>query len=298
MEKKKKSKPGLLIVDDEKDILESLKGMFRKAYDVETCNSAAEALEKLRADPNRFSVVVTDERMPNMTGHEFLTKLRDENEEIIGILFTGYSDTNSIVKAINDGRIFGCQFKGNDPMELKNMVNNAFSMIERQELLIQNQYFDMLTGMRTGHALMDMLDKELDRCRRYDQKFVCIMVNLRELGLVNDLYDVEMEDMIVAGVASTLHAKIRGSDYIGRLNKSTFIAVLVGADEEGGNIFKNRCLQNLNEFELHAEGKAIHLEIAASSVAITQEVEMTVDGLLEKLENDLESTIQQDFEQY
>src|SRR6266436_87150 len=94
----------ILLVDDEPEILFSLRGLLRKEFDLHTANSGAEALEVLHRGP--IHVIMTDQRMPEMTGVELLRRARGECPEAIRIVFTGYADIKAVIDAINQGQIY------------------------------------------------------------------------------------------------------------------------------------------------------------------------------------------------
>ena len=97
-------RPRLLFVDDESRILLSLKAIFRADYDVTTAEGGPAALEALKKE--RFDVIVSDQRMPGITGVEVLRAARDAQPQAIRMLLTGYSDLNAIIASINEGEIF------------------------------------------------------------------------------------------------------------------------------------------------------------------------------------------------
>jgi len=98
------TRPRLLFVDDESRILLSLKAIFRADYDVATAEGGAAALEALKKA--RFDVIVSDQRMPGITGVEVLRAAREQQPQAIRMLLTGYSDLNAIIASINEGEIF------------------------------------------------------------------------------------------------------------------------------------------------------------------------------------------------
>ncbi|AJD50105.1 response regulator receiver domain-containing protein [Isoalcanivorax pacificus W11-5] len=97
-------KATVLFVDDEARILRTLALAFGARYRVLTANSGREAIDLLR--DNTVQVVVSDQRMPQMTGVEVLRQARDMQPSAMRILLTGYAELTSIVGSINDGEIF------------------------------------------------------------------------------------------------------------------------------------------------------------------------------------------------
>src|SRR4029077_2958153 len=103
-----------------------------------TANSGAEALEVLRKHP--IHVIMSDQRMPEMTGVELLRRARGECPEAIRIVFTGYADIKSVIDAINQGQIYRYLTKPWDPDELCAMLHEACGQYdltaERRPLLL------------------------------------------------------------------------------------------------------------------------------------------------------------------
>lgn len=126
-----------LVVDDEPDILDAIQRLFRKDYRVLTARTAREALEIVEDED--VQVVMSDQRMPRMSGIEFLATLRETHPEIVRVLFTGYSNIDHVIDAINEGHVYRYISKPWKPAELKLFVAQAFeyyeSRRERQQLL-------------------------------------------------------------------------------------------------------------------------------------------------------------------
>ena len=130
-----KQKPiDLLIVDDEESILTSLEFLLRRQYRITTARSAEEALAHVEKGIH-FPVVLSDQRMPGAQGHELLKSIHEHSPETVGILVTGYSDMESLVKAVNEGHIYGYIAKPWNPEELKLLISRA---VERYNLGAQN----------------------------------------------------------------------------------------------------------------------------------------------------------------
>jgi DNA-binding NtrC family response regulator len=98
------ARPCVLCVDDEPRILIALKALLRAQYEVLTVDNGAAALDILRS--RRVDVLISDQRMPTMTGVEVLRGARELQPRTIRLLLTGYSDLNAIIGSINEGEIF------------------------------------------------------------------------------------------------------------------------------------------------------------------------------------------------
>ncbi|MGB1581093.1 MAG: response regulator [Nevskiales bacterium] len=121
-------KARVLFVDDEQRILTSMKMLFRREYEVFTCNSGAEAMELLKEQ--KVEVVVSDQRMPKMTGIELLREVRDVQPQAIRLLLTGYADLNAIIGSINEGEIFRFVSKPWSNEDLKATLAKAVAAAE------------------------------------------------------------------------------------------------------------------------------------------------------------------------
>lgn len=113
----------ILIVDDERDNLDALKRLLRNDYDVTLESSPFEALKRVQQE--EFSVIVSDQRMPEMTGVELLEKVKQIAPMTTRVLLTGYSDMDAVVGAINRGQIYQYVAKPWDPNDFKITLRQA-----------------------------------------------------------------------------------------------------------------------------------------------------------------------------
>ena len=114
----------LLIVDDEPSLLESLSGLFRRRYEVHTAQGGGPALALLESGA-RVDVILSDQRMPGMTGDTFLARAREIAPEAIRVLFTGYAEIGAVVNAVNRGEIFRFVLKPWADGELESAIEQA-----------------------------------------------------------------------------------------------------------------------------------------------------------------------------
>ena len=113
----------VLCVDDEPNIVRALQWLLQKDFDVQTAGSALEGIELVRK--NDFDVVISDQRMPGMTGVEFLREVRRDAPRAIRILLTGYSDLQAILRSVNESEIFRFINKPWNISELPKVVEQA-----------------------------------------------------------------------------------------------------------------------------------------------------------------------------
>jgi response regulator RpfG family c-di-GMP phosphodiesterase len=95
----------VLYIDDEEYNLTGFKASFRRSFRVFLANSAAEGLKVLEENPD-ISVIISDQRMPNMSGTEFFHEIKNIYPFAVRILLTGYTDMNDLVDAVNNGNIY------------------------------------------------------------------------------------------------------------------------------------------------------------------------------------------------
>jgi len=131
-------KISVLYVDDEENNLFSFKAVFRVKYQVYTAISGDEALKILGEKP--IEIIITDQRMPNMTGVEFLEKVIEKFPDPMRLLLTGYADMNAVVDAVNKGKIFHYLSKPWNEEELDITINRAHeAYLQKEKLKEENK---------------------------------------------------------------------------------------------------------------------------------------------------------------
>lgn len=152
----------VLCVDDEESILSSLKRALRKQpFELLTANSGEEALALLEA--RKIDLVVSDMRMPNMTGAELLARVYSKWPDTLRILLTGYADMESTVSAINEGQIYRYLNKPWDNDDLTKAINGA---LEHKRLRDENAALTALTqeqNIKLQSFNMELEDKVASR---------------------------------------------------------------------------------------------------------------------------------------
>jgi len=141
-------KPKILVVDDEPDNLDLLYRTFRRDFQVLKAESGVKALQLLEEE-GEVAVIISDQRMPEMKGTEFLRLTVPQFPDTVRIILTGFTDIEDLVEAINSGQVYKYITKPWDPGELKVVVQRA---AETYDLLKQRT-----EELRRAHSQMDLL---------------------------------------------------------------------------------------------------------------------------------------------
>jgi response regulator RpfG family c-di-GMP phosphodiesterase len=155
----------ILIVDDEPANLRLLERLFRRDYQVISAESGAEALELLKL--HNVALIISDQRMPGMTGIEFLKQAAEMRPATVRIILTGYTDVNALVEAINSGVIYKYATKPWVNEDLKQTVVRGLQHYEatksQHELKQQNaRLSEQLKATRQGfiHLILETLNSK------------------------------------------------------------------------------------------------------------------------------------------
>ena len=130
-------KHSILIVDDEESILNSFQRILAdEDYEVHTVNNGSEGLNKLRTAQKPYSVIVSDQRMPEMSGVQFFAQAKDIFPDAVRILLTGYADSDAIIDAINKG---GVHLYFTKPWREEEILLHIKQSLSKVEILAENK---------------------------------------------------------------------------------------------------------------------------------------------------------------
>lgn len=143
-------KNSILYIDDEVNNLNVFKAAFRREYEITLCGSPLEAYEVLKNQT--FELIITDQRMPEMNGTDFLASILKTHPEPMRILLTGYSDIAAVIDAINKGEVYRYVTKPWLEDELRGVISSAFEVFSlRKEnkllthsLLLANEQLEFM----------------------------------------------------------------------------------------------------------------------------------------------------------
>jgi diguanylate cyclase (GGDEF)-like protein/PAS domain S-box-containing protein len=204
----------LLLVDDEQNIVSSLKRLLRRdGYHILTANSGAEGLETLAA--NKVDVIISDQRMPGMTGVEFLRNVKEAYPETVRMVLSGYTELNSVTDAINEGAVFRFLTKPWDDEKLRENIKDAFLYkkladdnrqlslkvrTSNHELAIANRHLAEVLQQKQQQITRDAMS--LNIVREVLQHTPMAVIGLDDINVVAFVNDAAM--MLFEGIGSML----------------------------------------------------------------------------------------------
>jgi putative nucleotidyltransferase with HDIG domain len=219
------SRPKILFVDDEKHILSALERLFfDENYEIFVANSGADGLEILKQYPAQL--IISDQRMPYMTGVDFLIQAKQLLPDSIRIVLTGYSDIEATLRAINEGSIYKFINKPWNDEELKLVVRQA---LDYHNLIKKNQEYVEL--IKTQNEQLKELNENLNI--RVRERTKTILQKNQELSQLNK----ELTDSFVKVVRLMLNfIEMKSKELVSHSKRvaaaSRFLATELGMSEE------------------------------------------------------------------
>ncbi|NOR68348.1 MAG: response regulator [Methylomarinum sp.] len=174
----------ILLVDDEANILSSLRRVFRREnYQVEVAMNGEEALQLLAQ--NEFQLIISDFKMPHMNGAELLKEVKSRHPKIIRIMLTGFADTDAVMGAINEGAVYKFILKPWNDDDLRVTVALA---LEQYDLLQKNRQLQH----ENQHQHKQL--KKLSKLSNTDNEQLAIMLNKKQLinnGQLQEIFKIK-----------------------------------------------------------------------------------------------------------
>ena len=227
----------ILIVDDMLVSLMMTENILATQYVTVCANSGAEAIEKFRKE--RPDMVLSDLRMPGMSGYELQTKLQEEFQQVIPFMFmTADHDEETESKGFENGAMDFIR-KPFRPDVLLRRIANILQTVEQIQGLKKHASTDALTGLLNKASSEEELDQ---LCQQAEGALM--MIDLDSFKLVNEIHGHSMGDKILISFAEIIRSEVRPNDLVGRMGGDEFIAFCHGINEE--NVI-DRKTKNINE---------------------------------------------------
>lgn len=258
----------LLIIDDEVDITKALVRQFRKKYNVFSTTDAADGLQIMERE--NIQVVLSDQRMPGMTGVDFFKRIKDKYPDALKLILTGYADIEAVIGAINEGQVFRYVKKPWNPDELEAIIREAF---EKYELITNNRRLmhslqemnaTLEEKVKTRTLELEKLNERLSELNMEKNRYIGMVAHdLRNpIGVAASYSDLLIEDY--NSISRKDHL-----DYLGEIKSSCYFSLdlirdFLDASKIEAGIFDLDCneqdyitfvKQNIRQNDLFARGK-------------------------------------------
>ncbi len=246
----------VLVVDDEPENLQAFLLNFRDSFTVHTAESGPEALRMLAE--REYAVLLSDQRMPGMSGVELLERTVDSYPDLVRVVVTGYTDNESLIQAINQGRIYHYVTKPWNHQELGVTLRRAIERyamaahnrqliadlrrskqdIERKlkqanrELQRANERWrklavsDGLTGLYNHRYFQERWRREVQRARRYHETLSLMIIDVDNFKNFNDTMGHPQGDVLLKELSTLLTRSVREVDLVARYGGEEFVIVL------------------------------------------------------------------------
>ena len=222
----------LLIVDDEQGNLEVMSELLRDDYDVVTACSGADALERHSGEPP--DLIITDQRMPAMSGVELLERARERWPDAVRVVLTAYTDLEAILAAIERGQVYRYVLKPWRVDDMRTTIRQAveWGAVARhrrgtEERLRRLAYIDGITGLPNRLGLAARLRKLL--AAEPAMSRAVLLVDVRRFAEINYTLGHDLGDALLREVAARLAVGTEGLAETGRLDGDHFALLLLDA---------------------------------------------------------------------
>lgn len=281
-------KEKILIVDDEPHVLQGYKRALRKRFKIETALSGKEALEKITKD-GPYAIVVSDMRMPGMTGLELLTTLKESAPEIIRIMLTGNADQKTAVDAVNKGKVFKFLTK---PCSSETMAETLDAGLvqyaqlqENRTILDQNaddikiltekinyqSQHDYLTGLLNRPAFELRLQHFLALAQDEGQEHALCHLDLDHFHIINDNCGYFAGDACLRQIGELLSSQQRSSDILSRLASDQFGLLLNNCSLDEAEGIARGLHELLNQFSFEWERESYDVNASIGLIPINRD---------------------------
>lgn len=226
----------VLIVDDETSVRTLLSEVLQgQGYEVSVASSGEEAIDLARQKP--FEIVITDMRMPGISGVEVIQHVKNINSECCVIVITAYASVESAVEAIRRGA-YDYITKPFNIATMRIIVDRA---AERQRLLKEARdkdkfeqlaILDSLTELFNKRYFREVLEKEIARAKRYRLQLGLLMIDIDDFKVVNDTFGHLKGDRVLQRLGGLLANSIRRADVAARYGGDEFVIIATQSAKE------------------------------------------------------------------
>ena len=262
--------PRIMVVDDEKNIVEFMKiALQDHGYKVTGCTDSEHAIEKTKE--TAYDLIITDLNMPKIPGVEFVKKAKEISPKTDLVVMTGFPSVETAVKCMKNGAS-DYLAKPIDLEYLYIIVEKSLYKRTLEKRAAEREYFeqisrvDGLTGLYNHKFFHELLDAEISRSDRYKYSFSLIMIDIDDFKKINDNYGHQRGDTILEEIASILKSLARRTDSAVRYGGEEFAIILSQTAKEHGRVFADRVVKSIatSKFSGFSHDKAVTVSAGLS----------------------------------
>jgi diguanylate cyclase (GGDEF)-like protein len=289
----------LLVVDDEPYILPTLSALLAHEFEVATADCAEAGQQVFARQP--IDIVLTDQKMPRMTGVQFLEWVRANYPKTVRLLMTGYAELDDAVEAINRSEVYYYLMKPwrtedlhrvlrnaaekchlvqrnenlNEELKLKNVelrqsnlelekrvAERTLELQQRNRELEMLALTDPLTGLLNRRAIEGVVNSELKRHERYPSPLAIGLIDIDHFKQVNSRYLLTGGDEVLKVLGKILANSLRNVDALGRVGGEEFLVVAPETDMDGALILAERIRSTVEQTPIRYQGDLIEVTVS------------------------------------
>jgi len=284
----------ILVVEDDPNSAKVLQELLSSSHDITTVGSAEAALSVMST--HSFDVALVDDRLPGAQGVDLTRMMRERWPDTVRVVVSGWVDPGRILKAVNEGHVYGFLEKPVEPDRLFAMLlqcaqlrsvmgerNKAMHRLETQnreleeqvavrttELRERNEQLkklatrDPLTGLYNRRYLDRRLAEEFHRLQRYGTPYSVVLLDIDDFKQVNDAWGHSVGDEVLKQVAGDLRAGLRQVDIVARYGGEEFLVLLPNTDADASLVTAQRLRTSFSEVNFESDGGPQSLRVTVS----------------------------------
>jgi diguanylate cyclase len=303
------NKCSLLVVDDEPYILATLSSLLGADFEVMTADSA-DAAQALFGQCE-IDLILTDQRMPQMSGVHLLEWVRQHSPKTIRLLMTGFAELEEAVEAINRGQVFRYLFKPWRSEELlENLKDAARSFLlersherlleelrqlnlaleqrvqqrtqqleeanheleQKNKMLERLALTDPLTGQPNRRAMDRLAEKELRRRDRYPGAVTLGLIDVDHFKDINTRYNLSGGDKVLVDLAKALKSSLREVDVLGRIGGEEFLVIAPHTGPDGAQVLGERIRKAVENATFSYKEESIQVTVSIGFAIVEEGV--------------------------
>lgn len=284
----------VFVIDDDPDQLEIIRYSLKiEEFDVIVSDSATRSLVLIREQTP--DIILLDIMMPEMSGLELLQHIRQDEKtaRIPVILISALDDTPHVVQGLQEGANDYVTKPINFPVLVARMkthirIGNLLKRLETQtHVLSRMAAFDELTGAYNRRSMIQILDLELNRSRRYDRFLSILMMDIDHFKSVNDEYGHLTGDRVLKEFTSRVNDLLRTNDTLCRYGGEEFFAILPETAEENALKVGRRICSSVCNEPFTINEISIYITVSIGAISHLPQTESTFEKLLEQADQAL-----------